>query len=153
MRIICQLSILMKYLALFCYFLKSSKIWNCRQLQIIGGVFWTNSDIFILAGFQTSEVGRVIDKSCGYVCQYCCKAFQTKYQLKRHEIIHSDEKPFKCDHCDRVFKDKWASAWDFQQCGISTCVDSDEPLQPPLKLRNSKLCSVSSLTIVEYSSN
>ena len=33
------------------------------------------------------------------------------------------------------------------QCGILIiCVDSDEPLQPPLKLRNSKWCSVSSLT-------
>ena len=38
----------------------------------------------------------------------------------------------------------WASAWDFQQCGILTCVDSDEPVQPPFKLRNSKWCSVSS---------
>ena len=27
---------------------------------------------------------------------------------------------------------------DFQQCGILTSVDSDEPLQPPFKLRNSK---------------
>ena len=25
-----------------------------------------------------------------------------------------------------------------QQCGISTSVDSDEPVQPPVKLRNSK---------------
>ena len=32
-------------------------------------------------------------------------------------------------------------------------VDSDEPLQPPFKLRNSKWCSVSSLTIIEYSSD
>ena len=47
----------------------------------------------------------------------------------------------------------WASAWDFQQCGILTCVDSDEPLQPPFKLRNSKLCSFSSLTLIEYSSD
>ena len=31
-----------------------------------------------------------------------------------------------------------------------TLVDSDEPLQPPFKLRNSKWCSVSSLTIIEY---
>ena len=31
--------------------------------------------------------------------------------------------------------------------------DSDEPLQPPFKLRNSKWCSVSSLTIIEYSSD
>ena len=47
----------------------------------------------------------------------------------------------------------WASAWDFQQCGILTCVDSDEPLQLPFKFRNSKWCSVSSLTIIEYSSD
>ena len=32
-------------------------------------------------------------------------------------------------------------------------VDSDEPLQPQFKLRNSKWCSVSSLTIIEYSSD
>ena len=27
---------------------------------------------------------------------------------------------------------------DFQQCGILTSVDSDKPVQPPFKLRNSK---------------
>ena len=27
---------------------------------------------------------------------------------------------------------------DFQQCGILTSIDSDAPVQPPLKLRNSK---------------
>ena len=44
---------------------------------------------------------------------------------------------------------------EFQQCGILTSVDSDGPVQPPFKLRysNSKLCSVSSLTLIEYSSN
>ena len=42
---------------------------------------------------------------------------------------------------------------DFQQCGILTSVDSDEPVQPPVKLRNSKWCSVGSLTIIEYSSD
>ena len=35
-----------------------------------------------------------------------------------------------------------------------TSVDSDEaPLQPPFKLRKSKWCSVSILTLIEYSSN
>ena len=47
----------------------------------------------------------------------------------------------------------WASAWDFQQFDILTGVDLDEPLQPPFKLRISKWCSVSSLTIIEYSSD
>ena len=43
--------------------------------------------------------------------------------------------------------EKWATTCDYQQCGILTSVDSDEPVQPPFKLRNSKLCSVSSLTL------
>ena len=45
----------------------------------------------------------------------------------------------------------WATACDFQQCGILTSVDSDEPVQPHFKLRNSKWCSFSSLTLIEYS--
>ena len=36
---------------------------------------------------------------------------------------------------------------DFQQCGNSTSVDSDEPVQPPVKLRNSKQKSVSSFDV------
>ena len=40
-----------------------------------------------------------------------------------------------------------------KNCGILTCVDSDEPLQPPFKLRHSKWCSVSRLIIIEQSSN
>ena len=47
----------------------------------------------------------------------------------------------------------WAVTCDFQQCGILTCVDSDKPVQPPFKLRNSKWCSVSSFTVIEYLSN
>ena len=41
----------------------------------------------------------------------------------------------------------------FQQCGIWTSVDSDQPAQPPFKLRNSKWCSISSLTVIVYSSD
>ena len=52
-----------------------------------------------------------------------------------------------------MIKRKWAVTWDFQQCGILTCVDSNEPVQPPFKLRTSKGCSVNSLTIIEYSSD
>ena len=41
----------------------------------------------------------------------------------------------------------WAVTCDFQQCGIS-----DEPVRHPFKLRNTKWCSVSSLTVIGYSS-
>ena len=52
-----------------------------------------------------------------------------------------------------IFLTTWAVTWDFQQCGILTSVDSGEPVQPPFKLWNSKWCSVSSLTLIEYSSD
>ena len=48
---------------------------------------------------------------------------------------------------------KWAVAWDFQQFDILTIVDSDKPLHPPFKLRNSKWFSVSSLRLIKYSSD
>ena len=56
--------------------------------------------IFILAGFQTSAVNKK------YECHYCCKTFQRKYHLKRHLLIHSDKRPFKCDLCKEGFNDK-----------------------------------------------
>ena len=46
-------------------------------------------------------------------------------------------------------KDIWAVTPDFKQCGILTSVDSGEPVQPPFKPRNSKWCSVSSLTLID----
>ena len=46
-----------------------------------------------------------------------------------------------------------AVACDFKQCDILTSVDSNEPVLHPLKRRNSKWCSVSSLTVLEYSSD
>ena len=41
MSIVCQQTILMKYHASFVIFEKSSKIWNCRLLQIIGGTLFS----------------------------------------------------------------------------------------------------------------
>ena len=50
-------------------------------------------------------------------------------------------------------KHNWAMTCDFQQCDVLTSVNSDEPVKPPFKIRNSKWCSVSSLTVIEYSSD
>ena len=40
--------------------------------------------------------------------------------------------------CDRCLNLNLGVTCDFQQCGNLTSVDSDEPVQPPFKLRNSK---------------
>ena len=39
------------------------------------------------------------------------------------------------------------------ECGILTSVDSDEPVQSPFKLGNSKWCSISIITLIENSSD
>ena len=47
----------------------------------------------------------------------------------------------------------WAVTRDFYQCDILASVDLDESVQPPFKLRISKYCMVSSLALIEYSSD
>ena len=66
-------------------------------------------------------------------------------QKGRYVVFH----PYPVDFSISI----WATICDFQQCGILINVDSDKPVHPPFKLGNSKLCSVSSLTLIEYSSD
>ena len=61
--------------------------------------------------------------------------------------------PFAFKRCYRSKLLNWATVCDFQLSGILTSVYSDVPEQPPVKLRNSKCCSVSSLGVIEYSSD
>ena len=51
-----------------------------------------------------------------------------------------------------LWKNNWIATCDLQQCDMLTRVDTDEPVQSSFKLRNSKWCSVSSLTFIDYSS-
>ena len=46
--------------------------------------------------------------------------------------------PFMGTFANSETQMKRAVTCDFQQCGVLTSVDSDEPVQPSLKLRNSK---------------
>ena len=86
---------------------------------------------------------------------------EIRWRLKKQqtELVRSPSDrmfwchPFRRGWDIRAEKDNWAVACDFQQCGILTIVGSHEPVQTLFKLRNSKWYSVSSLTIIEYSSD
>ena len=41
-----------------------------------------------------------------HVCDQCSKDFASPYNLKRHQLTHTDEKPFQCEVCARQFKEK-----------------------------------------------
>ena len=68
------------------------------------------------------------------------------------QVLHSTTEPLHSS-LTSLGSINWAVACDFQQCGILTSVDSDEHVKPPFKLRTSKRCLVSSLTLKEYSSD
>ena len=47
----------------------------------------------------------VSDALAGYMCRFCYKAFSNKQNVRRHELIHTGEKPFSCE-CGRAFTQK-----------------------------------------------
>ena len=72
------------------------------------------------------------------------------YYITQDTDLQGHGSPLRYLADDQVFFEPWR---DFQQCGILTSVDLDQPVQPPFKFRNSKLRSVSSLILIEYSSD
>lgn len=39
-----------------------------------------------------------------HVCPYCKKIFGKKTDMNRHVLIHTGDKPHKCDICDKDFR-------------------------------------------------
>ena len=41
--------------------------------------------------------------STQYQCGICFKSFPGRYKLKRHSVVHTKERPYACELCDRRF--------------------------------------------------
>ena len=39
-------------------------------------------------------------------CKFCSKKFRSPFEVKRHEMIHTGERPFSCQYCDKRFIQK-----------------------------------------------
>ena len=41
-----------------------------------------------------------------HVCNICNKDFASPYNVRRHQLTHSDERPYACQYCNKAFKEK-----------------------------------------------
>ena len=89
MRIVCQQTILMKYHALFVIFWKSSKIWKCRLLQIIGGALWVKVPILCVLIQELVVDIYLVKVQCHMVsdlvfrCMHC--TWENQKKNKKHK--------------------------------------------------------------------
>ena len=42
-------------------------------------------------------------ENSGHICSVCNKTFGSAYNLQRHMVVHTKEKPFKCDYCESSY--------------------------------------------------
>ncbi|XP_053564296.1 zinc finger protein 740 isoform X2 [Bombina bombina] len=42
-----------------------------------------------------------------FICELCFGAFRSSYHLKRHQYIHTGERPYECDMCEMKFIQKY----------------------------------------------
>lgn len=41
-----------------------------------------------------------------HVCNICNKDFASPYNVRRHQLTHSDDRPYECEYCSKSFKEK-----------------------------------------------
>ncbi|XP_028401522.1 zinc finger and BTB domain-containing protein 24-like isoform X2 [Dendronephthya gigantea] len=41
-----------------------------------------------------------------HVCNICNKDFASPYNVRRHQLTHSDDRPYECQYCSKSFKEK-----------------------------------------------
>lgn len=46
-----------------------------------------------------------VHKLGAHPCNLCTKKFRYKHALRRHQQLHTDERPFPCDMCNKTFRD------------------------------------------------
>ncbi|XP_066147803.1 zinc finger protein OZF-like [Euwallacea fornicatus] len=68
-------------------------------------------DIMLSKKRIKAHMQKHLDKELGvrrFTCDKCGKGFFTTHSLKRHQIIHSGEKPHSCKICQKAFRQKTA---------------------------------------------
>ena len=55
---------------------------------------------------STKQRREYIEESSEIKCLRCKKRFSSKANLKKHKITHEQDKPWRCEICDKSFNQK-----------------------------------------------
>ncbi|KAG4072807.1 hypothetical protein HA402_009630 [Bradysia odoriphaga] len=64
-----------------------------------------NDDVILIESDSDGNEGNSSDIKVSYECNLCFKTVATSYNLRRHMMIHSGERPYCCDICDKRFRE------------------------------------------------
>ena len=53
-------------------------------------------------------IGGKVNKNITYKCDICERIFKQKIHMKKHHVIHFEEKPYKCQECGKGFNQEWS---------------------------------------------
>ena len=81
------------------------------QIRLIGPIvvmfiFFSVSAGCLDSENQFADAGPLTGDYMEYSCRICYKSFSNKQNARRHEIIHTGQKPWQCDSCERGFTQK-----------------------------------------------
>lgn len=62
-----------------------------------------------------------------HVCNICNKDFASPYNVRRHQLTHSDDRPFECEYCSKSFKEKSSLTKHVKRVHLGK--SKDEPLE------------------------
>lgn len=79
------------------------------QCKYCDAIFPKKSDLkahFPLCEKKPERVEKELASPPTYECETCGKMFTRIYDYKRHQLSHSDEKPYGCPQCGKMFKER-----------------------------------------------
>ncbi|CAG5133369.1 unnamed protein product [Candidula unifasciata] len=82
---------------------KSESLSSVEKILRLQVTLPSNVEAYNLATQQFYHQTKFLKR---YVCEVCQKAFSSNSDLKTHRRTHSGETPFKCDYCERSFKQR-----------------------------------------------
>ncbi|XP_046408169.1 zinc finger protein 665-like isoform X2 [Ischnura elegans] len=66
---------------------------------------------FLKSGDLSLHIRNFHLKLKPHECGICKKRFAVRRYLREHYAVHSDDRPFKCKHCEKYFKTKNRVSW------------------------------------------